>query len=123
MDWLDAFYHAKWQVTADQAIYWRGGVGEAVGGGGGRKRPGHPTVRPGVPPGLLRDHQRVRLGALAAEPPLPRWPGSGAALGDRPAAGGLRDGGAAGGRRLLLRLPRDRRRLPGAVVGLPCRLM
>src|SRR3712207_3675697 len=28
MDWLDAFYHAKWQVTADQAIYWRGIVGK-----------------------------------------------------------------------------------------------
>ena len=31
MDWLDAFYHAKWQVTADQAIYWREIVGNAFG--------------------------------------------------------------------------------------------
>ena len=31
MDWLDAFYHAKWQVTADQAIYWREIVGNGFG--------------------------------------------------------------------------------------------
>nr|WP_221377730.1 nicotinamide mononucleotide transporter family protein [Actinoplanes polyasparticus] len=35
MDWLDqllsAFYHAKWQVTADQAIYYREIVGNAFG--------------------------------------------------------------------------------------------
>ena len=31
MDWLDAFYQAKWQVTAGQAIYWREIVGNAFG--------------------------------------------------------------------------------------------
>jgi nicotinamide mononucleotide transporter len=31
MDWLDAFYTAKWQVTADQGIYWREIVGNAFG--------------------------------------------------------------------------------------------
>jgi nicotinamide mononucleotide transporter len=31
MDWLDAFYHATWQVTADQAIYWREIVGNGFG--------------------------------------------------------------------------------------------
>lgn len=31
MDWLDAFYDAKWQVTAGQAIYWREIVGNAFG--------------------------------------------------------------------------------------------
>jgi nicotinamide mononucleotide transporter len=31
MEWLDAFYEAKWQVTADQAIYWREIVGNAFG--------------------------------------------------------------------------------------------
>jgi nicotinamide mononucleotide transporter len=31
MDWLDAFYQAKVQVTADQAIYWREIVGNAFG--------------------------------------------------------------------------------------------
>lgn len=31
MEWLDAFYGAKWQVTADQAIYWREIVGNAFG--------------------------------------------------------------------------------------------
>jgi nicotinamide mononucleotide transporter len=31
MHWLDAFYNAKWQVTATQAIYWREIVGNAFG--------------------------------------------------------------------------------------------
>ncbi|WP_433826409.1 nicotinamide mononucleotide transporter family protein [Actinoplanes sp. CA-015351] len=35
MTWIDhlltTFYHAKWQVTADQAIYWREIVGNAFG--------------------------------------------------------------------------------------------
>jgi nicotinamide mononucleotide transporter len=31
MHWLDAFYTAKWQVTADQAIYYREIVGNAFG--------------------------------------------------------------------------------------------
>ena len=31
MEWLDAFYEAKWQVTGDQAIYWREIVGNAFG--------------------------------------------------------------------------------------------
>ena len=31
MSWLDAFYHATWQVTPDQAIYWREIVGNAFG--------------------------------------------------------------------------------------------
>ncbi|BAL91720.1 putative nicotinamide mononucleotide transporter [Actinoplanes missouriensis 431] len=35
MTWIDqllsSFYHAKWQVTADQAIYWREIVGNAFG--------------------------------------------------------------------------------------------
>jgi nicotinamide mononucleotide transporter len=31
MDWLDAFYHATWQVTDTQSIYWREIVGNAFG--------------------------------------------------------------------------------------------
>jgi len=31
MHWLDAFYNAKWQVTATQAIYWREIVGNGFG--------------------------------------------------------------------------------------------
>jgi nicotinamide mononucleotide transporter len=31
MNWLDAFYNAKWQVTAGQAIYYREIVGNAFG--------------------------------------------------------------------------------------------
>src|SRR3954453_748460 len=35
MHWLDAFYNAKWQVTAHQAIYYREIVGNAFGLGSG----------------------------------------------------------------------------------------
>ncbi|WP_285682321.1 nicotinamide mononucleotide transporter family protein [Actinoplanes sp. NBRC 103695] len=31
MSWLDAFYHATWQVTGTQSIYWREIVGNAFG--------------------------------------------------------------------------------------------
>src|SRR5918912_3269324 len=31
MHWLDVFYNAKWQVTANQAIYYREIVGNAFG--------------------------------------------------------------------------------------------
>ena len=84
-----------------------------------------PLLRSGRPSGLLHPRVGLRLVALAARN---RRAGSGApavvaALGHRHGAAGVLVGWLRRRRRLLLRLPRDRRRLPGTVLVLPGRLV
>ncbi len=47
MDWLDAFFHAKWQVTADRGIYWREIVGNAFGLGSAQPQRLDPAMQTG----------------------------------------------------------------------------